>query len=108
VNLWADLGTERLPFCRLRVLVDHLPRDSAYVEAVHGRKALPMSETVWLPYLVWLLQVRLWTESDPKKRGPMPKQPSTPFDPPPPPSLRERLEDLYRRDRERRGVTSGD
>lgn len=40
LDLQADLGTDRLPYRRLGVLLAHLPRESAYVQAVAGPVAL--------------------------------------------------------------------
>lgn len=39
VDLPADLGTRRLTWRRLAVLLSHLPRESAYVQAVAGDTA---------------------------------------------------------------------
>lgn len=39
LDLQADLGTARLPYRRLRVLLAHLPREAAYVQAVLGESA---------------------------------------------------------------------
>lgn len=36
LDVWADLGTDRLTWRRLAVLLRHLPRESAYVQAVGG------------------------------------------------------------------------
>lgn len=40
LDLQADLGTSRLPYRRLPILLAHLPRDSAYVQKVSGPVAL--------------------------------------------------------------------
>ena len=39
IDLLADLGTRRLTWRRLTVLLNHLPRESAYVQAVVGDTA---------------------------------------------------------------------
>lgn len=39
IDLHRDLGTERLTFRRLSVLLSHLPRDSSFVRAVAGEAA---------------------------------------------------------------------
>jgi hypothetical protein len=106
--LWAELGGPVLPWRRLRVLIEHLPRDSAYAMAVHGARSLPTDETVWLPRIAYLLQLALWAQADPHKRGAAPPAPVTPFDEATDRRsiTRSRLEDLYRRDRARRGVSA--
>ena len=39
LDLYADLGTDRLTWRRLGVLLTHLPRESSYVQAVGGERA---------------------------------------------------------------------
>lgn len=112
MDLWTDLGTPKLPWGRLLTFIRHLPPDAASARNDLGPKARwGISEQI-LARVAWLLEVQLWSNADPKKRGPAPKPIETPWTAEQQSEqtalIQARLADLAERDRARRGVSRGD
>lgn len=106
MRLWAELGGPSLPWCEFASLSAHLPPDAALWRSMDAGKAAWSVDTAWLARVAHLLEVALWAQLDPKKRGQMPKPPSTPWDDDLKPDRSEvsrRLVDLAQRDAQRRG-----
>ena len=75
VNLFADLGTDRLTWRRLDVLLRHLPRESSFVQAVGGDAARWSDSEHLLAGVIDVLQVGnyLTTRAHFKGNPPKPK-----------------------------------
>ncbi len=73
LHLWADLGTDRLPWCRFRAFLGHLPWDSAYAREIAGGKGGVTLDQQLLGLLVDRLTLQLWAQQSSKDRGPQPK-----------------------------------
>lgn len=67
-----DLGTRRLTWRDLLVLVKHAPSTSAIARAVHGEIAAWDANAFLLATVIDVLQLANWQRSG-KKRGPKPK-----------------------------------
>lgn len=70
--MWADLTTDRLPWCQFRALLVSLPPESAFVRAQSGETGLPL-DTQLLAMAVDALHLWLWANSDEKRRGKQPE-----------------------------------
>ena len=73
MDLWADLGTPRLPWRRFRVFLTQLPPESAYIRSlVGGEAAIPLASQI-AAMAVDALHLGIWLQLAPKTRGPQPK-----------------------------------
>lgn len=102
MDLWADLTGPRLPWRRLRVLVENLPPEAATVRDRMGSKSSWGISEQLLAHVSHLLEMALYQRADPKKRGAAPKPMRTPWTDDrstvtPDAALAERLRDLAAR-----------
>lgn len=67
----------------MRALVEHLPIDSAYAAALdpHGHRHWRLTEQM-LAQALHLLELQMYQQAEPKKRGPAPKPIPMPWDTP--------------------------
>lgn len=68
----ADLGTERLTYRRLSVLLGNLPRDSAFVRSVAGEAATWSDSDHLLATITDLLASANWQRGGGKGKRPQP------------------------------------
>lgn len=99
--MWSELTGPRLPWCRLRVLIEQLPEGCALTRSRLGERASWTLNEQLLVKVIHALELSLWQRADPKKRGQAPKPIQTPWSVKPKVNV-ERLLDFHRRDAERR------
>ncbi len=101
IRLFAVLGTDDLPWCEFRTLVEHLPADAVTVRREMGAKASWGVGEQLLAHVLHAVQVANWQRSGPKAGRP-PEPIGTPWQP----SKQDIAADMARRLIERR--TRGD
>lgn len=72
LSVGRDLGTRRLPVSQLANFIEHAPPESAITRAMNNYRA--SVEVMFLREIEHLLNLQLWAEADPKKRGPVPER----------------------------------
>ncbi len=75
LDLWSDLTGPRLPWCRLRVLIEQLPEGCALTRSVNGERARWGETDHLLAVVIDLLQAQLWQYASAHARGSRPAPP---------------------------------